>query len=86
MLNVNPQQWREWQNHPVTKMLAGVIKEKISDGLNAIVSSNDPEFDKLAKGKIYGYQDILEWEPEFEGEYIEDDNIQRVVTSGTSDS
>lgn len=60
--------WREWQQNPVTKALAGVIKLKISEGLYAILYSTDSDYDKIAKGKILGYQDILEWEPDFQQE------------------
>lgn len=75
MHNVSPDQWRAWRENPVTKLLAGEIQRKVKEGLNLILSSTDSEFDKIAKGKIFGYQDILEWEPDFEGESQADDQV-----------
>jgi hypothetical protein len=74
---ISKDQWLAWKLNPVTKALAGAINQKISDGIAAIISSDNPSFDRMAKGKIYGYKDILEWVPDIEGESTEDGNVSR---------
>ena len=54
----------EWMAHPVTKVLHEMLKERIEDGKQLLVSSDDPDLDRKMKGLVIGYNDVLEWEPE----------------------
>ena len=54
----------EWMEHPVTKVLKEMLKERIEDGKQLLVSSDDPDLDRKMKGLVIGYNDVLEWEPE----------------------
>lgn len=36
------------------------LKERIEEGKALIVSSNDPEYDRLMKGMLRAWQDVLE--------------------------
>ncbi len=50
--------------HPVTEALREVIKERIDEAVEEMLLSNDPEKDRIIKGIVVGYRDVLEWEPE----------------------
>ena len=51
-------------DHPVTKELHLVIKERIEEVKEALILSDDPDFDRKLKGIVTGYNDVLEWQPE----------------------
>ena len=50
----------EWRNHVVTLEVMAAIKERIEEAKEVLVSSNDPEYDRLLKGMIRAYKDLLD--------------------------
>lgn len=60
MQPVNQELFREWRSHPVTEALMASLKERIEEGKLQIVNSNDPEYDRIVKGMVRAYQDVLE--------------------------
>jgi hypothetical protein len=58
------EQWLEWRDHPVTLVLKDVVKERIAESTSQVLNSNDPEFDRVLKGIVRAYNELLDWEPE----------------------
>ena len=61
---VNKEQIQEWMTHPVTIALQEVLKERIEEFKDLLISSDDPNLDRKVKGIVIGYNDVLEWKPE----------------------
>lgn len=55
---------QQWMTHPVTEELRTVIKERIEEFKDLLLSSDDPDLDRKIKGIVIGYNDVLEWQPE----------------------
>ena len=64
MLNVSKEQWLEWRDHPVTRVLNKSVDVRIDEAKEQIVGSTDPEFDRFAKGMSWAFREVLEFEPD----------------------
>ena len=82
--SVNKEQVLEWLSHPVTLLQKEVVAERVSEAKEYIVVSDDPNYDRLIKGMIRAFYEILEWKPELTTE----EDIDEVQTrdTGTSSS
>ena len=56
--------FRDWQNHPVTKELMLALNVRMDEAMQEIVESGDPEYDRLLKGMIHAFREVNSWEPE----------------------
>ena len=61
---VNKELFQEWIGHPVTRELLEAVKERIEEAKEVLVLSDDPEYDRILKGMVRGYNEVLEWQPE----------------------
>ena len=73
MQNVSKEQWREWRDHPVTVVLGESIKIRVEEAKDQIVGSTDPDFDRFAKGMIWAFREVLEFEPDLT---LEESNVE----------
>lgn len=65
----------QWTDHEVTKALREVIKERIDELKDLLVSSDDPDLDRKVKGIIIGYNDVLDWQPEVVDAEVQDEVV-----------
>lgn len=69
---LNKELVQQWMTHPVTEALREVMKERIEEFKDLLISSDDPDLDRKVKGIIIGYNDVLDWQPE-----VVDAEVQR---------
>ena len=56
----------EWQENQITRLLKEVIEERIDEAKEKLVNSSDPEFDRVVKGMVLAFREVLDWEPQVE--------------------
>lgn len=64
-LRVRKEQYLEWRDHPVTIALMAAIKMRVDEGKDHLIASNDPDFDRIIKGMLRAYKEILDHRTEF---------------------
>ena len=61
MSNVTQEMFREWERNSVTKEFKEAIAARIEEAKMQLVNSDDPEFDRLVKGMIRAYWEVLDF-------------------------
>lgn len=56
-----------------------MVAERVNEAKDHIVISDDPDYDRLIKGMIRAFYEILEWKPEL----IDDEEFDEVPTRDT---
>lgn len=56
----------------MTKAVQEVVKERVAEAKNELVASFDSDYDRVLKGMIRAYLDMLEIEPAIELDLIEE--------------
>jgi len=64
MKEISKEMWVEWKNHPVTKVRNQAINQRITDCQEEILKSENPDYDKMVKGMVRAFREVLEVELE----------------------
>ena len=61
MSNVTQEMFKEWERNSVTKLFKEAVQGRIEDAKMQLVNSDDPEFDRLVKGMVRAYWEVLDF-------------------------
>ena len=61
MSNVTQEMFKEWERNRVTKLFKEAIAVRIEEAKMQLINSDDPEFDRLVKGMVRAYWEVLDF-------------------------
>lgn len=63
---VTAAEWRDWKEHPVTKLFNEEMLEQIGAQIQSLVlgAGIDPPADRFSVGKISGLTELSDWKPQ----------------------
>ena len=74
MPKLSKDQWLEWRNSPVTDAVYLAVQNRMDEAKEIIVHSSDPDLDRVMKGMIRAFYEVLDLKPDFTVE--EDINVE----------